>query len=785
MALLTTIAIVLPAIEREETFAFAQTSEALTGALALEDEFVTISMLPGANLRDIAAEYLDDPDLWPIILSLNNISDVTEIAEGQELQLPTSQLQTAVTALAASLESIQLANEAGAQLFAPILIRNAITLRDEAIREKQNGVYKESILLSSRSIDRAESARKKSQENRDVEAEARLSDRQGWVEGQKIQENSWTQRELNAVLNEQEKLRTLSSSTAQVVFRDASRLRLNANSQAVIERMRADPLQRSEDAQISLVQGDFYALLASETNRNRLEVNLPNADATIDSGSFWVSQDQSGAKFSNFDVKPVSVTAAGETTVLGRNEGAVIRNGRAPEEKVKIQGRVHLLSPDEGAVIYGNNAELVWESIGGGEQYWVEIAYDPRFDRMEKSLFGIDGAQVGNLELDPGSYFWRVAAIDAFGLPGQMSTVRKFEVRFDDTPPFLKILAPGPDAILRKASVTLEGETEPEVEIIIEGDRFEIGPDGRFGYEMEAVEGENSVRVTAIDRAGNETQRIAKFTYLRDENTNIAFDSALIRDERGRFLTAGETLTLSGKVKADAKISVLDAGGAIRSETYAEPDGAFLVNIPLASDEENLAIRVTSPSGHAYEEPLEAIVLDTAPAIRFSSPPPLVTSEPLLRLAVETDQPASVIINGQEARAKNGAAHVEIELQQGPNLIETVATNAVGLVTIDKRTVIFDTEAPTITLQNIEVTPKGDTTLVSLNIGASDASGLAKTSRFNIRSGDQQHNGVLRFNKIRKAYQGSTEIPIGEGEMIFEIEIADVAGNVNNVRLVQ
>ena len=757
----------------------------MSGAFALEEEFVTIAMLPGTSLRDIAAEYLDDPDLWPIILSLNNISDVTEIVEGQELQLPTSQLQTAVKALAASLESIQLANEAGAQLFAPILIRNAITLRDEAIREKQNGVYKESILLSSRSIDRAESARKKSQENRDVEAEARLSDRQGWVEGQKIQENSWTQRELNAVLNEQEKLRTLSSSTAQVVFRDASRLRLNANSQAVIERMRADPLQRREDAQISLVQGDFYALLASENNRNRLEVNLPNADATIDSGSFWVSQDQSGAKFSNFDVKPVSVTAAGETTVLGRNEGAVIRNGSAPEEKVNIQGRVHLVSPDEGAVIYGDDAELVWETTGGGEQYWVEIAYDPRFDRMSKSLFGIEDARVGNLELDPGSYFWRVAAIDGFGLPGQMSTVRKFEVRFDETPPFLNILEPGPGAILRRASVTLEGETEPDVEIRVNGDSSEVGPDGRFSHVVEATQGENSVTVTAIDKAGNETQRIAKFTYLRDDNTNVAFDGALIRDERGRFLTAGDILTLSGKVIADAKISILDAGGGIRSETYAEPDGAFLVNIPLADDREDLAIRVTSPSGHTYEEPLQSVVLDTAPAIRFSSPPPLVTSRPLLQLAVETDQPSSVVVNGREASAKDGAAHIEIALQQGPNLIETIATNAVGLVTIDKRTVIFDTEAPTITLQNIEVTPKGDTALVSLNIGASDASGLAKTSRFNIRSGDRQHSGVLRFNKIRKAYQGSLEIPFGEDEMIFEIEIADVAGNVNNLKLVQ
>ncbi len=101
--------------------------------------------------------------------------------------------------------------------------------------------------------------------------------------GQKIQENSWTDRELNSVLNEQEKLRTLSDSTAQVVFRDASRLRLNPNSQAVIQRMRDDPLSRRKEAQISLVEGDFYALLAPESERSKLEVSLKNVDAKIDS----------------------------------------------------------------------------------------------------------------------------------------------------------------------------------------------------------------------------------------------------------------------------------------------------------------------------------------------------------------------------------------------------------------------------------------------------------------------------------------------------------------------
>ena len=214
--------------------AFAQGQKGPLLRFDTDEDDVTVRFGPDTNLRAMAKEYLGDPDLWPIILRLNGLADITDIEVNQELWLPASQLQAAISALEASLSVIQAANEAGAQLFAPILIGRAIRLRDDAVKEKQAGAYGPSISLSTRSIDRAQSAQARSDKLRDVEAEARLSDCHGRVEGQKTSENSWSGRDINAVLNGQEKLRTLSESTAQVVFCDASRLRLNPNSHAVI-----------------------------------------------------------------------------------------------------------------------------------------------------------------------------------------------------------------------------------------------------------------------------------------------------------------------------------------------------------------------------------------------------------------------------------------------------------------------------------------------------------------------------------------------------------------------
>ena len=761
--------------------------ETLPESGADQDEYVTVLYGPETSLRDMAKQYLDDPDLWPIILRLNGLEDITDIEDNQELRLPASQLQAAISGLATSLALIQSANEAGAQLFAPLLISAAIKLRDDAVREKQEGDYSLSINLSTQSIDRAETAKVKSDEQRDVKAEARLSDRHGWVEGQKIEENSWSERMLNSVLNEQEKLRTLSESTAQVVFRDASRLRLNPNSQAVIQRMRVDPLKRREEAQISLIEGDFYALLATESKRNRLEVSLPNADAKIDSGSFWVSQDTDSAKFSNYDVKPVSISAGGETLVLGRNEGALVRAGEAPREKVEVHRRIALGQPDDEALLFGEQVELSWEAGDGGTEYWVEVAFDPRFDRMAESLWGLTDNRVEALAVNPGVYFWRVAAIDPFGLPGQMSTVRRFEVRTDTVPPFLQIDSPAPDAILRKAEVEIRGEIEPDASLTIDGVEVSADASGIFSHVFTATAGNNVVAIITSDPAGNVTEREIAFRYMEDDAREIEYDADLVRDADGRFLSAGQELTISGKVVENARVTILDSDGASRSETFADASGTFLLNLPLKQDEETFTVRVETASGHSFDESIQSQILNEAPQITYASPPPAVTSYPKLALDILVNQGAVLTVNGKAADQSGDRAQIELELSQGPNLVETVATNAVGLVTIDKRTVIFDSMKPDVTTQSVSVQPSGDKELVTLRVGAKDATGVAKTSRYRVQIGDQEYRGVLRFNRARKAYQGKTEVPLrmNNETLTIEVEIADVAGNINVVTLTQ
>ena len=247
------------------------------GAHATEDGFITVTLGPADTIRDVAETYLSDPDLWPEILRASGIASVADLAPGLELRIPVTEITAANQALVAALGEIQRANEAGAQIFAPDEIGRAVDLHEQALQRRQERDWPATRQLADESFAAATIAVEVSERSRDLAAEALVTDRNGTVEGQRPEDLAWRDLELRAILIEEEKVRTLSGSTAQITFRDASRLRLNANSNAVIRQMRFDPLSRREEAKVSLIEGDFYALLAGGSDeRSRFDVEIPD-----------------------------------------------------------------------------------------------------------------------------------------------------------------------------------------------------------------------------------------------------------------------------------------------------------------------------------------------------------------------------------------------------------------------------------------------------------------------------------------------------------------------------
>ena len=725
-------------------------------------EILEVQLAPNQTIRELSQQYLGDPDLWPEILKASNLASVAELAPGVLLRVPVDLIAAADRAVARCADEIRRANFAGAQLFAPEEIGRAIALYDQALGRRIEHAWLEARDLALASYFEAAEAFAISEKRRDEAAEAVLSDRNGWVEGQKPKDLAWNDIQLRAVLVEEEKVRTLSDSTAQLTFRDASRLRLNANSNAVIQEMRYDPLTKHEEAKVSLIEGDFYALLSGESERTTFAVDIPEAQARIESGDFWVQSGDAGAKFTNYDDRPVAVATSSEKIVLGRNEGLVLSTDGKAAEKRGVLDAPGLSAPANDGVVYNASPDLAWAHPGGAEGYWLEIGADQAFDTMIVSEFGIPEPAFRAEKLSPGEYYWRVSALDAFGLPGQRSAPWRFTVAMDNVAPFLRIDAPIEGAIERDASLEIQGETEPGAIVTVNGRPAEVTAEGRFVGPTTASEGENRVEIVAADPAGNVTRLVRGFSYMPDRADAITLDASIPRDAAGRILTGGDVVSLTGSTKPNSRIDILGSDGAPRGSTASDASGRFALNAELGAEQESLSIVVTAPSGFRSAHALEVIVDRSKPTIALAEEfPRLTASETLFVKGQVAKADAKLLVNGLDAVLKDGGFDEIVSLRVGDNPIELVATDTVGNVDVVRFTVMLDTEPPQ--LVEARLTPAaGDAgSFVALEVTASDASGLAATALSTVSYGAETVDGVLKFNRATQSYQGSVPAPRG------------------------
>jgi hypothetical protein len=747
-------------------------------ALAAEGEAVTVRLKEAQTLRDLAAEHLGDPDLWTEILRLNDLS-VGDVRPGIELRIPVGPVANANRALAESLSLIQQATEQGARLFAADRIGQAIQLRDAAVAKRKAGEWEEAARLANDAKVAAEEALASALAQRDTTAEALLSDRRGSVEGQRPQDLLWSDRLLNAILIEEEKVRTLSRSTAQITFKDDSRLRLNANSQAVIQRMRVDPLSREEEAKVSLVEGDFYALLAGKSQRKSFELEVPEVQTEIESTNFWVRRDVAGSKFANFDERVLAVSAQGESVSLGRNEATLVRSGAPPSEKIDILPAAKLAAPQDDQVAFDAAVDMSWTSLPDAAGYWLEVAYDPGFRRMTFSRWGLADTRFKSAPLEVGSYYWRVAALDKFGLPGERSEVWRFHVRSDVTPPYLSIGEPAEGGIVRQRPLAVRGESEPDVSLELNGRPLEVGADGRFETFYQPEPGPNQLTLKATDHAGNVTERSRSFVFMPDEEAAVIFDDALPRLGPQHFVTAREVMSITGRTSANAQVLVRSADGAERASAYANSEGRFGVNVPMRAAHEAFDLQVIAPSGFASKGRFEITIDQAPPRIEFETPTPPVTAIEWLPLRGRIDGGVKLLVDGQPSQLIGEAFDQTITLQQGANQIELVASDLVGNVSVEKLEIFLDQVPPELVRQSLSPDQASGGDAVTVEVVANDASGMKQAAAFSLQVGDRSLADFLRLNPASHSYRSTIVLPKDMNGPIElrDVELEDYAGN--------
>ncbi len=88
--------------------------------------------------------------------------------------------------------------------------------------------------------------------------------------------------------------------------------------------MRSDPLTGGEVTKVSLIDGDFYALLNQLSENTSFEIDVAGIETTTNSADFWVKSDPGGARFVNYDTPRIEITQGDQVISLGENQGVVV-----------------------------------------------------------------------------------------------------------------------------------------------------------------------------------------------------------------------------------------------------------------------------------------------------------------------------------------------------------------------------------------------------------------------------------------------------------------------------
>jgi hypothetical protein len=748
-------------------------------AWAGTDDMVAVTVDERKNMREIAEKYLQNPDLWPDILHANGLKSLVDLQQGMMLRIPVKMILKVEDAVKASRDLIQNATRAGARALAPELITSAISNHNQALDERKNGQWEKALGLALNSESEAKEALKVCHENRDAAGQAILNTRMGRVQNRRETDLVWQDTPVKTELIEKEKVRTLSRSFGEILFQDKSRIRLNENSQVIIQKMRTDQLTQKRSSSVSLQEGDVYALLSGHSQARKFDLKLPGVSTDVNSNNFWVERGETTAKFANYDGE-ITVESGGKAVVLKENQGTKVDGNKAPAPPRNLLQPPDLTAPENETNIYKDGVWMKWKRVDEASCYWLEVSRDDAFKNLivnEKKIRG----ETYFLAMPPdGVYYWRLASLDADALPGPKSAVRFFKVTRDAHAPFLAVFSPKEGALVRMETVQVLGKTEGESQVYLGDKAVELGSSGGFAFSHVLKPGANAIALEARDPAGNVTRITRNIQYLPDSEIPIVYDQTLLRRGDKHFLTRENGFTLKGETTPGAAIAVESDDARAKTTAVTGENGRFLVNLSLPGEKGDFTLTASLPTGFSVTDQFTVEKDTNPPAITVETSLPGHVAEAALTLKGQVVDGAELRLNDHlvsldaEGRFSN-----EFKLQPGPNTIRLIAIDAAGNTSVWKKEVVLDQSPPKLLGHKVSKQSVSGGGSVQVEVQASDDSGMTAGAKFTLEAGGYVHQGYLKLCPAKNCYTETLVLPshTSGSVKLISVRLEDHLGN--------
>ncbi|MFA5832146.1 MAG: RHS repeat-associated core domain-containing protein [Bacteroidota bacterium] len=279
---------------------------------------------------------------------------------------------------------------------------------------------------------------------------------------------------------------------------------------------------------------------------------------------------------------------------------------------------------------------------------------------------------------------------------GNSSTITRNIIK-DSTIPQLTVSAPNDGIYTTQTSVVVSGTVTDgtTVSLSINGNLVSIGSGGVFSQTIFLNEGANAISVVAIDAAGNNA------TVTRTVIKDAIPPTVVLYSPASDTLTKQSSITINGTVADSAVITVTFNGDTV----IVGSDGSYSGNVQLNEGKNIITIIATDAAENSTTVTRTVTMDSTPPSMTVSDPTEgIITIQNSVAVSgtVNDSTTVTVVMNGDTVEVNSGTFTHSVTLNEGHNIITIVATDGAGNLTTLTRTVIKDSQNPSLTVVNPE-----------------------------------------------------------------------------------
>lgn len=285
-----------------------------------------------------------------------------------------------------------------------------------------------------------------------------------------------------------DEVRTGADGVVVLEFVDGARLRLLHQGHLVLDRLNAYGDREIPDTRLRVLEGEVETSVPRRRGSSkRYEIRTPAATTGVRGTQFRVGMD-TARELSRSEVTEgrVKVSAAGESRVIPRGFGTVVKKGEPPAPP-----RPLLPAPDLSGLPQTLDRlplQFQWPAVPGAVHYRVQVTPEQDLDRLIYDKM-IRRPQLSLPELPDGDYWMRVRAIDVLTLEG-LNGDHRFTVAAHPLPPIL--ISPALGSVVRTRTPTFEWS----------------GVEGAAGYHIQLAADEPFAQ-PLMDRTGITVTRLS------------------------------------------------------------------------------------------------------------------------------------------------------------------------------------------------------------------------------------------------------------------------------------